>query len=354
MLTIKKRARTSPAVLAMSLFAVLGLAATGCSSSSESTSETLAPEVTTEAAVETTVAVEPFRIAVISPSAKNDSAFSQSIFDAVTRISETMEVEIQISDGLFVVEEAAKAIRGYAEDGFDLVIAHGSQYGGPLQEIAPDYPDVAFAWGTAVDTFGLANVSSYSVRADQGGYVMGVIAATLSAAKNIGVVGPVEVGDAKLFVDGFKSGVGSKDPDVKVNVNYIKSFGDVALATEAATAFVANGADVLTGTAQMVVGAIAVAKAEGIPWFGTQSNQTALAPEIVVASQVYHWEVILATIIADVKSGVLGGKTHIATLAHGGLVIEYNDAFKLDPEVKALADKTIAGLADQTINTGVK
>ena len=69
-----------------------------------------------------------------------------------------MEVEIQVSDGLFVVEEAAKAIRGYAEDGFDLVIAHGSQYGGPLQEIAPDYPDVAFAWGTAVDTFGLANV----------------------------------------------------------------------------------------------------------------------------------------------------------------------------------------------------
>ncbi len=349
------RARKSPAVLAFSLLAVLGFVAAGCSSDSESTQETAAPEVTVaEEVVETTLPAEPFRIAVVSPSAKNDAAFSQSIFDAVTRIDETLDVEIQVSDGLFVVEEAANAIRGYAEEGFDLVIAHGSQYGAPLQEIAPDYPDVAFAWGTAVNTFGLPNVSSYSVRSDQGGYVMGVIAATMSKAKNIGVVGPLEVGDAKLFVDGFKSGVGSKDPDVKVNVNYIQSFGDVALAQEAATAFVANGADVLTGTAQMVVGAIGVAKAEGIPWFGTQSNQTALAPEIVVASQVYHWEVILSVIIADIKSGVLGGKTHIATLANGGLVIEYNDAITIDAEVKALADKTIAGLADQTINTGVK
>ena len=48
-----------------------------------------------------------------------------------------------------------------------------------------------------------------------------------------------------------------------MNINYIESFADVALAQEAATAFVANGADVLTGTAQMVVGATGVAVAEG-------------------------------------------------------------------------------------------
>ncbi len=294
-----------------------------------------------------------FRIAIVSPSASNDVAFSQSIFDAANRIGESRDVEIAKSDGLFVVEDAASAIRGYADEGYDLVIAHGSQYGGPLQEIAPDFPDIAFAWGTAVDTFGLDNVSSYSVRSDEGGYVMGVMAAELSANANIGIVGPIEVGDAKLYVDGFAAGAMAQNPDIDVNVNYIESFADVALAQEAATAFVANGADVLTGTAQMVVGATGVAQGEGIPWFGTQSNQTELGPDIVVASQVYHWEVVLADIIAGIDAGTLGGESHLLTLDNGGLVIEFNDGFGLDAAVQALGEETAAGIADGSIATGI-
>ena len=50
----------------------------------------------------------------------------------------------------------------------------------------------------------------------------------------------------------------------------------------------------LTGTAQMVVGAIGVAKDRSVLWFGTQCDQAQLAPDIVVASQVYHWEVALS------------------------------------------------------------
>ena len=83
------------------------------------------------------------------------------------------------------------------------------------------------------------------------------------------------------------------NPDVQVNVNYIGSFSDTALAAEAATTHIAAGADVMTGTAQMVVGAIGQAQESNVLWFGTQSNQTSLAPSIVVASQVYHWEVVL-------------------------------------------------------------
>ncbi len=59
-------------------------------------------------------------------------------------------------------------------------------------------------------------------------------------------------------------------------------------------------------------------------WFGTQSNQTSLAPSIVVASQVYHWEGILKEMIALIQSGTLGGKSFTANLANGGEVIEFN------------------------------
>jgi len=65
------------------------------------------------------------------------------------------------------------------------------------------------------------------------------------------VVGPIETGDAKLYVDGFKAGVLATNPDITVNVNYIGSFSDVALAAEAANTHISAGADILTGTAQI-------------------------------------------------------------------------------------------------------
>lgn len=293
---------------------------------------------------------ETFRIAIVAPSASNDLAFTQSIVDAVNALEGDFEIEV--TDGTFVVEDAAAAIRGYAEDGVDLVIAHGSQYGGSLQEIAPDFPDTAFAWGTAADTFGLPNVFSYEAASDEGGFVMGVMAAALTESGTIGIVGPIEVGDAKLYVDGFNAGVMSADPSLTVNINYTGSFSDVALASEAAQSHLAAGADVLTGTAQMVVGAVGVANENGLLWFGTQANQTSLAPEIVVASQVYHWEVILEDILDKIGAGTLGGEIYVIDLANGGLVIEFNDGFDLPAEVKQAAEDTIAGIIDGSISTG--
>ncbi len=312
------------------------------------TTTTVAGETTTTTAGETTTTVAaagPIRIAIVAPSASNDLAFTQSIVDAVAAIEGERDIaEVAITDGTFVVEDAAAAIRDYAASGFDLVIAHGSQYGGSLQEIAPDFPDTSFAWGTAADTFGLANVFAYEAASEEGGYVMGVLGAALSESRVIGIVGPIEVGDAKLYVDGYKNGAEADDSGVTVNINYTGSFSDVALASEAAQAHAAAGADVMTGTAQMVVGAISVANDQGIPWFGTQANQTSLATDVVVASQVYKWEVILRDILDEINAGTLGGTVYQIDLANEGLVIEYNPDFALSADAKALADAAIAGI----------
>jgi len=298
-------------------------------------------------------AAETFRVAVVMPSAKNDLAFSQSMYDALVRVQEEMggpdAFEIVFSESMFVVDDAAAAIRDYASQGFNLVIAHGSQYGSSVQEIAPDFPETSFAWGTTVDTFGLPNVFAYEAASQEGGYVNGALAATLSTSKIIGVVGPIETGDAKLYVDGFKAGAEATNPDVQVNVNYIGSFSDVALASEAATTHISAGADVLTGSAQMVVGAIGKAEEANVLWFGTQSNQTSLAPSIVVASQVYHWEGILKEMIAKIQAGTLGGESLVINLANGGEVIEFNPDSTVVADAQTLADETIQGIIDGTI-----
>jgi basic membrane protein A len=293
-----------------------------------------------------------FRVAVVMPSAINDLAFSQSMFDALTAIQSERgadNFEFAYTDNTFVVEDAAAAIRDYASEGYDLVIAHGSQYGASLQEIAPDFPDTSFAWGTAGDTFGIPNVYAYEANSQEGGYVNGVLAASLSGSGTIGVVGPIEVGDAQLYVDGFIAGAKATDPNIQVNVNYIGSFSDVALASEAAQTHADAGADILTGTAQMVVGAIGVAEERGILWFGTQANQSSLAPSIVVASQVYDWTVVLDQILDNIQNGTLGGQAYTITLENNGLLIEYNPNYDLMADVVDAGTAAIDGIKDGSI-----
>jgi basic membrane protein A len=303
---------------------------------------------------------EVLRVAVIMPSTINDLAFSQSMYDALIKVQTDMggpeKMELVYSENMFVVDDAAAAIRDYATQGYDLIIAHGSQYGSSLKEIAPDFPNTAFAHGTTVDTFvdeGINNVYAYEAASQEGGYVNGVMAGKLTKSNVIGVVGPIETGDAKLYIDGFVAGVKSSNPDAQVNVNYIGSFSDVALASEAASTHISAGADVLTGSAQMVVGAIGKAKDSGVLWFGTQASQTRLAPEIVVANLIYNWTPMLEEIISQREQGVYGGKAYVINLENGGQVMEYNPDFDLPADVKQLAEDTIQGIKDGSITIQV-
>lgn len=299
---------------------------------------------------------EPFTVAIIMPSSITDLAFSQSMYDALLAVQKEMggeeAMEIVYSEGMFVVDDAAAAIRDYASEGFDLVIAHGSQYGSSLQEIAPDFPETSFAWGTTLNTFkeeGITNVFAYEANSQEGGYVNGVIAASLTESDVLGVIGPIEAGDASLYVQGFVAGAKATNPDLTVNVNWIGSFSDVSLASEAANTHIAAGADVLTGTAQMVVGAVGVAEENDVLWFGTQASQTSLAPDIVVANQVYDWSVVLDEILALIQEGTYGGEAYTITLKNGGLLMDYNSNYDLPDDVKALADEAAEGIIDGSI-----
>jgi basic membrane protein A len=297
----------------------------------------------------------PFKVAFVLPSPVTDLAWGQAMYDGLKAVQKEMgedKLEIAYSDSMFQVADAAAAIRDYASQGYDLIIAHGTQYGDSMFDVAKDFPETSFAWGTATDTGadkGLKNVFAYEAIAQEGGYVNGVLAALMSQAGTLGIIGPVEAGDAKLYIDGFVNGAKATKPDIQTNIIYTGSFGDTALAAEAANTQIAAGADVLTGSAQQVVGAIGVAKEKGAKWFGTQSDQSSLAPESVVATQVFDWTGVIKDMIDLHNKGTYGGKTYSLTLENGGLKIVFNPGVQVPDDVKAAAEKAIAGIKDGSI-----
>ncbi|MGB0387597.1 MAG: BMP family protein [Ardenticatenaceae bacterium] len=296
-----------------------------------------------------------FRIAVIMPSAITDVAFSQSMWDGLNAIQAEMggesALELAYSDGMFKVSEAAEAIRDYADQGYDLIIAHGSQYGTSVSEIAPDFPETSFAWGTATDTFGQPNIFAYQAHAQEGGYVNGVLAGLMSESGIIGITGPVEAGDAKLYVDGFINGAKSVNPDIQVKISYTGSFSDIALMSEAANTHIAAGADILTGSSQSVIGAIEAAKEKGgVFWFGTQANQTSFGSEVVIASQAYDWTGPIKDMIEKHNVGTLGGESYTLTFENDGLKLEYNPDISVSDDAKRAAQQAIEGIKSASIN----
>ena len=354
-------------MLFLALLVTLGLVAAcgGAATPAPDTSPAEAEVPADAAAVETvaedpaagggSVDIEPIRIAVVMPSPATDLAWSQALIDSLLHLQEQAGgedvVEIAVSESMFNVTDAAAALRDYAADGYDLIIAHGTQYGSSMFEIAPDFPETSFAWGTATDTGeseGLQNVFAYEARAEEGGYVNGVLAANLSESGTIGIVGPVEAGDAKLYIDGFLAGAKATNPDIVVNVSYTGSFGDTALAAESANTHISAGADLLTGTAQQVVGAIGVAREQNVPWLGTQSDQSSLAPEIVIATQLYDWQPTFLDIIKKHQAGALGGTAYKLTLENGGLIMLIDD--DLPDEARAAAQEAEAGIMAGTID----
>lgn len=341
------------------LVLVVGLVLAACAAPAAAPAgggEAAATEAPAEAAAGD--AGEVVRVALLLPSTINDIAWSQSMYTSLKELQAEMgedKLEIAYSENMFNVPDAAAAIRDYASSGYNLIIAHGAQYGDSLMEIAPDFPDVSFAWGTTTRTGaedGITNIFAYEPRGDEAGYVTGVLAAKMSAAKMIGLVGPVDAGDAKLHVDGFLAGVKATDPDVKVNVSFTGSFGDTALAAEAANTHIKAGADVLTGSSQQVVGAIGVAKENGIPWIGVQADQSTAAPETVMASAIYDWKQLLKDIIAKRAAGTLGGEVLQLTYANGGIRTIYNDAAPAEAVEAAKAAEQ--GLADGSITIVVE
>jgi len=297
--------------------------------------------------------VSTLKVALIDPSATNDLAFSQSMYSVLESLKTSEHLTISVSANEFILSSAANIIREYASKGYNLVIAHGSQYGSIVQQLAPQFKKVSFAWGTAGSTFGRSNVFAYEASSNEGGYVQGYMAGMISKKRVLGVCGPIDVGDAKLYVDGFVAGAKAEAKAAKkaitVHPVYTGSFSDDSLMAACARTFVSNKADVLTGSSQSVVGAIGVAKADHLAWFGTQWNQVSLAPKNVVASQVYNWKPILQQMITAIRGGTRGGATYVIGLGNSGEKIVFNPGYPLAPAIKAEGQKLIKEITNGTI-----
>lgn len=333
--------------LMLSLSLILAVLLTGCGGGAKPAAPK--PEAPKPAA-------QKLKIALVLPSTIDDMAWAQSMYEVVKKMQTESKdgIELAVSERMGRPVDAGAAIRQYATQGFDIIIAHGAQYQSVVREIAKDFPKVSFAYGTGFQT--APNIFAYDPQAQEGAYLMGLLAGKMSKSKIVGIVGPVEAGDAVKFNKGFQLGVAAAGGDVKTRIAYTGSFNEIVKAGEIAKTHMDAGADFLTGSSQQAVGAIkAVAGKPGTYWLSTDMDQSKVAPDAVLASQVYNWEKVLTKMLDLRKKGTLGGQHLTLSFADGTLELKYNPKLeaKIPAEVKAAVEKARKEIAAGTLKVDI-
>ena len=208
----------------------------------------------------------------------------------------------------------------------DMIIASDEGgMSGAMSEAARSNPNVKFIL-IGAEGAPLTNLASVLFEENEAGYMAGYIAGTTTEKNKVGFIGGGKFVPILRFEKGFMGGVMDADPSAEVVTEYLAKGDDTSglynrNGTEEATRRLAGaGADIVfcaSGTGS--VGAISGADKMDIWSIGLKDNQKKFAPESVLSSVIYRFDVPVKKLVSDAVKGDFWGGIYVMGFMEGGL-----------------------------------
>lgn len=176
-----------------------------------------------------------YKVALCLSGAANDMGWCQSAYDGLKLLEADYGCEVTYTENL-TPDDIEAAFADYAASGYDVVIGHGYEFGDPAVDVAEQYPDTKFI--VTEGEVSADNVASYVSKCEEGGYIMGMLAAGMSESGKVGFIGPIQGASLVKIMNGFEDGAKEVNPDIQVQTAWTGSFTDTALGKEAAQAMI--------------------------------------------------------------------------------------------------------------------
>ena len=184
-------------------------------------------------------------------------------------------------------EDSLRVMREYAEAGYDIVWSTTGSDSDYIAQIQDQYPNVLFAHsGGGGTALGKNSAHVWGV-VHEPAYLLGMIAGMMSEKHVFGLVGSFPSEEINAEANAYIRGAKDANPDMKFAMTFINSWWDPDKAKEAAVAQIAAGADFIYPTIYGAFEAMSEAKIKG---FGNYSDQTAMAPDVILASTILKWD----------------------------------------------------------------
>jgi len=335
--------------LAVGLVAVVGLAACGSSSSSDTTvaagSAGLACEVTDTGGVD-------------------DKGFNQIAHEGLLQAETELGVATDLLESTTDADYAPN-LQSFVDKGCNVIVTVGFLLADATKAAAEANPTVQFA---IVDSNTSApNVQGLTFATDQPSFLAGYMAAATTKSGIVGTFGGINIPPVAIFMQGFAKGVeyynAQKGTSVKVlgwdiakqDGTFSGDFQDQTKGTSIAKSMSDEGADIIfpvagpvgLGASQFAMDSAGKVKIIGVDVDMSISNPT--QAEVYVASVLKKIDAAVLQAVKDALAKTGGGTDYLGTLENGGVGVAITST--ITPELQAELDAVTAGIIDGSIVT---
>lgn len=173
----------------------------------------------------------------------NDKSFNQSAWEGLQRLEKDKGFEVKYLEPK-ADSEVEPSLLQFVNSGTDLTWASSATLADAVTTIAADNPDAKLGILDA-DVEGIDNIVSVSFKENEGAFLAGVVAASMTETDKVGFVGGMEIPVIQRFHAGFEAGVKAVNPDATVVVNYVGVFNRVDMGKSAASTMYNDDVDII-------------------------------------------------------------------------------------------------------------
>lgn len=289
-------------------------------------------------------------IALVLIGPKDDNSWAASAYSAL-EAQKAKGAKTAFSESVSDAD-AARVMREYVDQGFNIIIAHSFSYQDATFEVAKDAPKVNFAWAGAIGKTD-KNVADYDQPFYEPAYLVGVLAGYVSKTGNLGALYGFDIPSCHAMGEAMLAAAKTINPKANLTVTAVGDWGDVSKAKEAGLAqHDTKGVDFWIGCGEgPTLGSIEAAKQAGGYTTGYVGDMSKLGPDVVLSSIVWNMNPIFDALSKDTAAGTFSGPFYQFGVKDDALDVVINPALqaKIPADALAAIDKARAAIKDGSL-----
>lgn len=195
-------------------------------------------------------------------------------------------VEVATIESVPEGPDAARVIRDYAEQGYNMIFTTSFGYMDPTIEVAKEFPKAYFEHCSGYKT--ADNVSTYFGKIEIPRYLSGMVAGKMTKSNIIGYVAAHPIPEVIRGCNAFTLGVRATNPEAQVLLVWTNTWYDPVKEREAAVALLDEGADIIAQHQDTTEPQKAAAE-RGKLSIGYDSDMRQFAGDTVLTGPVWNW-----------------------------------------------------------------
>src|SRR5580692_590959 len=249
-------------------------------------------------------------------------------------------------EGVPETAEVARVMERLINSGNKIIFATSYGYLDEAIKLGEKYPDVIFlhAGGAKISK----NVGTYWADSDDGMYLAGMTAGSVSKTGKLGFVGAFQIPQLIRSINAFTLGAQSVNPKATTTVVWTGAWWEPQKETEAVNAFADQGIDVVAEQVDSPITIAQTAEKRGIYMIGKDVDIHDRAPKAWLTGVSWNWGPMMDKLVEEVKAGTWKASNMRGDLSTGNVVLD-----PFGPAVPASAQAEILKLKAD-INAGKK